>query len=123
MQCMSYDELYKLRKPERFYTREKIIEAVANPAIIHLTNSFLLTNRAWYENTNHPERERYKHYKSLTPWKDEPDFPDKRSTKKKLIQKIVDLTPRSILLPVVEKVYNGWRVKKIRETIEMYRKS
>lgn len=123
MQCMTYDELYKLRKSERFYSRKEIAEAVANPAIIHLTNSFLLTNRAWYENTNHPERDRYRYYKSLTPWKDEPNFPDKRGTKKKLIQAIVDMTPRSILLPIVEKVYNNWRVNKIHKTIEMYRHS
>lgn len=121
MQCMSYDELYTLRKSERFYNREEIAEAIAKPAIIHLTNSFLLKNRAWYENNNHPERERYQHYKSLTPWKDEPDFPDMRPAKKKLIQTLVDMTPRCILLPVVEKVYNGWRVNKIRKTIEMYR--
>ena len=121
MQCMSYDELYKLRRPERFYTREEIAEAVAKPAIIHLTNSFLLTNRAWYENTNHPERERYKYYQTLTPWKDEPGFPDKRDWKKKCIQKMIDMTPRSILLPIVELVYNNWRVNKIQKLIDKYR--
>lgn len=123
MQCMTYNQLYQLRKPERFYSREEIAEAVAKPAIIHLTNSFLLINRAWYENTNHPERDRYRYYKSLTPWKDEPNFPDKRDAKKKLIQALVDITPRCILLPLVEIVYNNWRVNKIRKTIEMYRNS
>ncbi len=122
MQWMTYEEICKLRKPERFYTKQEIEEAVRKPAIIHLTNSFLITNRAWYENTNHPERDRYRYYKSLTPWKDEPGFPDNRDGKKKLIQKIVDMTPRSVLLPMVELVYNNWRVNKIQILIDKYRK-
>lgn len=122
MQSMTYEEIWKLRKPERFYTKQEIAEAVQKPAIIHLTNSFLITNRAWYENTNHPERDRYRYYKSLTPWKDEPGFPDKRDGKKKLIQKIVDMIPRSVLLPMVELVYNNWRVNKIQYLIDKYRR-
>lgn len=122
MQSLSYDEIWKLRKPERFYSREQIAEAVAKPAIIHLTNSFLLTNRAWYEKNNHPERDRYRYYKSLTPWKEEAGFPDTRDFKKKFIQKVVDVTPRVFLLPIVEFVYNNWRVNKIQKLINKYRK-
>ncbi len=121
MQWLSYDDIYRLRKMERFYTKEEVAEAVAKPAIIHLTNSFLITNRAWYENTNHPEHSRYQHYKSLTPWKEEPDFPDKRKLKQKFVQFVVDVMPRKPLLSIVEKIYNGWRVKKIKKLIEKYR--
>lgn len=121
MQCMTYDEILKLRKPVRFYSRAEIDEAVANPSIIHLTNSFLLTNRAWYEKTNHPERDKYRYYKSLTPWKDEPGFPDKRNLRTKVIQNIVDLTPRCVLLPLVEKVYNYYRVNKIQKILNKYK--
>lgn len=117
MEILTYDEIMKLRSVKRFYTKEEIDEAVKKPAIVHLTNSFLLVNRAWYENTNHPKAELYQYYKALTPWKNEKDFPDKRNTKQKIVQFFVDHLPRQLVLSVAGNLYNNWRVKKIANTI------
>lgn len=117
MEILTYDEIMKLRNVKRYYKEQKIKEAVENPAIIHLTNSFLITNRAWYENTNHPKKDLYQKYKALTPWKDTPDFPDKRKAKAKVTQFFVDHLPRSIVIPIANRLYNGWRVNKIKNTI------
>ena len=118
MQILSYEELIKLRKLERFYSEQEILEAINNPVMIHLTNSFMLTNRAWHENSNHPERELYRKYKSLTPWKDSPDFKDSRNIKSKIVQVVVDTIPRKIVIWVASYLYNHWRVNKIDELIK-----
>ncbi|MCI8638460.1 MAG: glycosyltransferase family 8 protein [Coprococcus sp.] len=117
MQCLTYEELLRLRKAERFYTKDEIAEAVARPAIIHLTNSFLLINRAWYENSNHPCRDMYQEYKKLTPWKNEPDFPDMRKSKAKVVQFFVDHLPKTLVIGFASNLYNTWRVNRIRKTI------
>ena len=117
MYCMTYEELMNLRSVKRFYSKHEIDEAVANPAIMHLTNSFLITNRAWYENTNHPQKELYNSYKALTPWKDEPNFKDTRNMKQKIVQTMVDVLPRNLVITIANNLYNNRRVKMIKETI------
>ena len=88
-----------------------------NPAIVHLTNSFLITNRAWYANSNHPRKALYEKYKMLTPWKDEPGFKDTRKRKDKIVQFFVNHLPKKIVLVIASKLYNNYRVKKIKRTI------
>lgn len=118
MELISYEELMKLRKVKRYYTKEEIAEAVTHPVIVHLTNTFLLANRAWYEGSKHPRIAEYQKYKALTPWKDEPDFPDKRKYKQKFIQFWVDHLPKSLVLSIASMLYNKNRVKQIYKKIE-----
>lgn len=118
MELISYEELTKLRKIERYYTKKEIEEAVAHPAIIHLTNTFLLANRAWYEGTKHPRADEYQKYKAMTPWKDAPNFPDNRAAKQKFIQFLVDHLPKPLVLSIASHLYNTNRVKKISRKIE-----
>ena len=86
-----------------------------NPAIVHLTNSFLITNRAWYENSNHPRKALYEKYKMLTPWKDESGFKDTRKRKDKIVQFLLIIFLKRIVLVVASKLYNNCRVKKIKK--------
>lgn len=117
MEILTYDEVMKLRHVKRYYQRNEIEEAVKNPAIVHLTNSFLITNRAWYANSNHPRKALYEKYKMLTPWKDEPGFKDTRKRKGKIVQFFVNHLPKKIVLVIASKLYNNYRVKKIKRTI------
>lgn len=123
MQYLSYKELLRLRKPKDFYQKSEINDAVKDPKIMHLTNLFLVTNRAWYENTNHPEKQKYAYYKGLTPWKDEPDFSDRRSVRKKILQTIVDHIPRAIVISFAELIYNTVRILNIKRLMRKYRKA
>ncbi len=84
MQCLSYKEILKLRNPRDYYSEEEIKEAICDPRIVHLTSTFLITNRAWFEDNNHPMKEIYKKYKEMSPWKDEPGFPDNSNRMKKI---------------------------------------
>ena len=120
MKCLDYDEIIKLRKVERFYSKKEIDEAIANPRIIHLTNTFLLANRAWYENSSHPYYLIYQHYKKLTPWRNDSDFIDKRSVKDKLIQLFVDILPKSLVLRIASVLYNYVRVYIIKQQMMKY---
>lgn len=117
---LTYDEIMTLRRPNWYYAKEEIDAARMHPAIIHMTNSFLITNRCWFENTNHPAKDLYRTYYAMTPWKDQPLFPDRRSARKKLIQAIVDRIPRTILLPMVSLVYNHVRIWKIKADMKKY---
>ncbi len=118
MELITYKELMKLRKVQRYYSKEEIDEAVANPVIIHLTNTFMIPNRAWYEGSRHPRTAEYLKYKALTPWKDEPGFPDKRTGKQKFIQFWVDHLPKSLVISIASHMYNNGRINKISKDIE-----
>lgn len=121
MELITYEELKRLRKVERYYTKEEIDSAVSNPVIIHLTNTFMLPNRAWYEGSKHPRTAEYLKYKALTPWKDEPVFPDKRTGMQKFIQFWVDHLPKPLVISIASHLYNSVRVNRISKEIEVAR--
>lgn len=123
MQYLSYKEIMNLRNPKRFYQEKEIKEAVKDHKIVHLTNTFLITNRAWFEYTNHPEKQKFMYYKHMTPWKDELGFSDTRSTKKKLTQFFVDHLPRPIVIEFAGMVYNSFRILNIKRLMKKYRKA
>ena len=114
LQSLSYKELMKLRNPRDFYKVEEIEEAIKKPQIVHLTSTFLITNRAWFDVTNHPMKETYIRFKEMTPWKDEPLFRDTRNWSKKFIQFFVDYLPRPVVLGIAGYIYNGPRIKNIK---------
>ena len=119
---LSYEEIMTLRKPLWYYSKEEIDAAREHPAIIHMTNSFLITNRGYSEYTNHPAKDLFRKYYALTPWRDEPLSPDNRSTKKKVVQNIIDHTPNKVLLPIVSFVYNHVRIWNIKKDMRKYSK-
>lgn len=123
MQYLTYDEIIRLRKPRDFYSREEVAQAKKNHIIVHLTNTFLITNRAWHEVTNHPEKDDFKYYKALTPWKNEPDFEDKRTIKKKIIQFFLDHLPKGFVIVFAEVVYNSIRIYNIKRLQKKSKKS
>lgn len=123
LKYLDYEEIIKLRKVKRFYSKEEIKEALENPVILHLTNTFLLPNRAWYFNSKHPDHALYQHYKRMTPWKNEKDFIDKRSRKEKLVQFFVDHLPRKMVLGIASILYNDFRVIKIKKQMLKYSKT
>lgn len=118
MDMHSYDELLKFRKVKRYYSKSEFEEAVAHPKIIHLTSTFLLANRAWYEGSKHPRTREYQKYKELTPWKDKPDFQDKRCGKQKFVQFCVDHLPKSFVLSIASIFYDV-RIKQIEKKIKL----
>ena len=114
MHYLEYDDIIRLRKPKDFYTEQEIKEAIEDSRIVHLTSSFLIINRAWYENTNHPLKELYKKYKDLTPWKNELGFDDRRSIKTRIIHLIIKYLPQRLVIVLSEIIYNSLRIYNIK---------
>lgn len=114
IQHLSYKQIIRLRKVKRFYSLEEIDNARTNPVIVHLTNSFLLINRSWYERSNHKFTEKYIEYKQMTPWCNEPLFTDRRPLKQKALDFFVIHLPKFLLIPLASFAYNVIRVRKIK---------
>lgn len=65
----SYDEILIYRKPDNFFSRQEIQEAIEHPVIIHFTTSFL-SERPWVKGCTHRYVNKWLEYKSLSPWTD-----------------------------------------------------
>lgn len=118
MISFSYENLYRLRMSERFYTKNEVREAIANPVIIHLTNSFYVKGRPWIEGNLHPFKHLYMHYRELTPWKEEVLFADKTPLWKKCMNKTIRILPQTFVCRAVGLVYNKWRPAHIEKEAE-----
>lgn len=121
MQCLSYRELIKLRNPRNYYSESEIQDAVKAPKIVHLTSTFIIKNRAWFADNNHPMKETFKKYKGMTPWRDEPGFPDRTNRLQKFERVCVKVVPHSILLGLVGWIYNGPRIINIKNKMRKAR--
>lgn len=120
MQILSYEDLMRLRKVERYYSEKEIEEAIEHPVLVHMTSSFLVVNRPWCELTNHPMQNEYKKYADLTPW-DEPLSEDCRDGMKKFTDTVVQCAPKSLVISFASFLYNTIRVKQIGAEIKRYR--
>ena len=73
------------------------------------------------ENDNHPMRGLFLKYKSNSPWRDEDEWQDERSSKDRLISIIVKTIPMSILAPItgyIHGVYVPRQNKKKQDVIQ-----
>mgnify|MGYP004517425305 CR=1 FL=1 len=118
IQTLTYKQLLLLRHPKRYYSEQMIQSALDKPKIIHLTSTFLISNRAWFDRTNHPMKEMYNEYKKMTPWKECLEFKDNRKLFKKIIQYMIDFFPRNLLLIIVGIIYNSLRVANIKRLMK-----
>lgn len=115
MVAFSHENLRRLRRCTRYYSDSEIDEAIKNPVIIHLTNGFYVKGRPWIEGNQHPFRDLFMKYRALTPWKNEPLFPDKSDWKQKAVTTFVNVLPQRIMCYVVGWIYNVWRPKHIKK--------
>lgn len=117
MVSLSHDNLRRLRRCTRYYTDLEIDGAIENPVLIHLTNGFFVKGRPWIEGNEHPFKKLYMRYRELTPWKDEPLFPDKSNWKQKAVVSIVKTLPQSLMCYTVGWIYNVWRPNHIKKSM------
>lgn len=65
----SYEEIMKLRRPTNFYNENELKSAVSNPVIVHYTTNMLIV-RPWFKNSDHPLKNVFLEYMSISVWKD-----------------------------------------------------
>ena len=111
---LSYKQLYILRKMDRYYDREQIESALETPVMIHFTNCFLVNNRPWVKGSNHPLRCYFEKYFLLTEWGEQGLFEDRRTFKKKVLDKVISILPLNICLSIASYLYNVIRIKQIK---------
>lgn len=104
---LKYDEIEKYRHAVWPYTKEEIEKAIENPAIIHFTSFFMAGTRVWNAEDKHPMRNKFLHYKALSPWRDSPYWPDNRSMRKKLSTKIYNALPKPLLLSIFSVLHSN----------------
>lgn len=105
----NYMEMQIYRKPAgKFYTEEQINEAVESPVIVHFTTSFL-SKRPWMKGCQHRYCGRWREYKDMSPWKDEPLREDNRPGWKKTGIRVFKMLPRRLALYVAGAAQAYWR--------------
>lgn len=92
-----YDDLLIYRKPSKFYSREQVMSALSDPAIVHFTASFLSV-RPWVKGCAHPYAEEWLEYKAMSPWADVPLRRDNRKFYRKSAERLYRLVPGKISL-------------------------
>lgn len=105
-----YDELMKLRKPYKFsYNQEEYYEARKNPIITHYTGNFYVSRRPWVQDSDHPHKDKYLEFYSLTPWREIELKKDTQSRKAKIYNKVCRMLPRKVMIGLVSIIYNNIR--------------
>lgn len=89
-----YDDIIGMKKPVLYYTKEQIIEAKSNPAILHATTCFYVRKRMWVMDSDHPYASIYNKYRNETPWKYEKSICDNRKITKKIYAGLWHLMPK-----------------------------
>lgn len=97
----TYNQTMRYRKANHFYSQEEFKQGKDKPGLIHFTTCFLDGLRPWIEGNCHPWREEFLHYKSMSPWSEQPLVSDNRSKYERLKSMIVKRCPRILLVPIV----------------------
>lgn len=96
-----YGLLLKLRNPTFYYTEQEFNEAVGFPTIVHFA-TFFLTTRPWIESVSKNDfTKKWRYFRSISPWKDEPLWPDNSSLFYRITIKIFHLLPHKIAISIV----------------------
>lgn len=102
----NFKDLMKIRKPKYHLSEQEYNEAVTDPYIVHFTACFMSGTRPWNEKNNHPFVGDYLRYKAMSPWKDFPQIPDDRKFSKKLMTKVCNIIPKSIMIAIISLVHS-----------------
>ena len=85
-----YDQIKEFYEiTDNYYSNIEVQNAISNPVFVHFTASF--TKRPWIKGCTHPLKEKWDEYKQETEWKNQPDKPDDRSKKRKLIDELFNI--------------------------------
>lgn len=98
---LGYDGIQACRKPVWAYTREEFNRGIADPTVVHFTTCFMSGTRPWFKEDNHPYREEFLRYRSLTAWKDKPLWDDTTPGKKKMMTKISQTLPKWLTYAII----------------------
>lgn len=102
----NYEQIDKYRKPIFAYPRENFKNDIKNPIIVHYTTCFISGTRPWNKNNNHEYRGEFLMYRSLTPWGNNELREDNSKSSKKLMTKVTNILPLTIVLAMISVVHS-----------------
>ena len=118
---LGYKGLQACRKPVWAYTKEEFEQGIKDPVIVHFTTCFMSGTRPWFKEDNHPYRDEFLKYRSLTAWGKEPLWDDKTPKKKKMMTKVSQLLPKFITYGIIH-IVHVWLypiTRKIKSSVRM----
>lgn len=101
----NYKEVKNLKRVHDFYDEKTVIESTNSPNIVHFTSCFMDSNRPWYETNDHPYRNEFLKYKSMSPWKTTPLFKDERGVISVFSHKMCHLLPGRLTILIFSFLY------------------
>ena len=104
----TFDELMKLRKPNFHLSKEEYDEAINDPIVVHFTPVFISGTRPRQKKDKHKFTPEYRHYKSISEWKEIPYRNDDRKIPKKIMTIICKLTPRKLMIKIMSYLHATW---------------
>lgn len=102
---LGYKGLQACRKPVWAYTREEFDKELMDPVIVHFTTCFMSGTRPWFKKDNHPYRDEFLRYRSLTAWGNKPLWDDTTPKKKKFMTKVSQILPKPITYGIIHIVH------------------
>lgn len=114
-----YEDVIHMKKPVKYYSKQEIINAKKNPAILHATTCFYIKKRMWVEESDHPYYELYLKYRENTGWNTEELIKDSRTNRKKIIAEIWHCMPKKCAITIASFAINNIRPIYARITTKM----
>lgn len=110
---LGYDGLEACRAPVWPYTREEFEQGLRDPVVVHFTTCFMTETRPWYKKDDHPFRDDFLKYRSLTAWRDEPLWDDPTKTGKRMMRTVCRILPRPVTFACI-RVAHVWLYPMVR---------
>lgn len=101
-----YKDIIHMKKPVVYYSKDEVLQAKRNPAILHATTCFYIKKRMWVENSDHPYYELYLKYRENTLWKTDDKIKDNRKLKKKIYAQLWHMIPKSFAIKIASFTIN-----------------
>ncbi len=100
----NFKDLMKVRKPEHHLSEQEYSETVTNPYIYSLYFVLFVGYTTMERKQHHPFVGDYLKYKTMSPWKDFPQYPDDRKKSKKLMTSVCNAMPKGMMIAVISLV-------------------
>lgn len=80
----AYNDFIKIRKPSYHYSKKDYGVATGDSITVQFTICFMSGTRPWNEDDNHPYKQEYLEYRSMTSWHGVPLWADDRKKERRL---------------------------------------
>ena len=103
-----YEEICRIRHPQRVYSKEEVEYGKKNPRIYHYTTC-MLDVRPWFANSEIINAGAFDKYMAMSPWKDKTKAIKHFDGLANKVIKMVEKMPNSVRLPILGLIHSTLR--------------